>query len=236
MAGNQPEERVGRSLIFQAWRTMAFLHWRVDPAVVAAHLPPGLIPDTVDGSAWIGLTPFHVSPSGLFDLPAVPMVTSFNETNLRTYVRGPDGRDGIWFFSLDVDSVANAGGGRIAGFPYFLSAMWVQGHDGSVRYRCRRRCGADAHHDIAIRPGDPVRPADEVAAQLAGRWRAYHAVGPRLLEVPVDHEPWPLCEAELVACDETLLARAGLAVQGPPDLVHYADGVDARLGPPRLVA
>jgi uncharacterized protein YqjF (DUF2071 family) len=233
MAGHRPEERVARSIVFQAWRTVTFLHWRVDPALVAAHLPPALVPDTVDGSAWIGLTPFHVARYSLFGLPAVPMVTSFNETNLRTYVRGPDGRDGLWFFSLDVDSLANAGAGRIGGFPYFLSAMSVDG-DGPARYRCRRH-GADAHHDITIQPGDPVRPDDELAAQLAGRWRAYHAVGPRLVEVPVEHEPWPLRGAALVACDETLIARAGLAVQGPPDLVHYADGVDARLGPPRLV-
>ena len=70
MAGNRTEERVGRPMIFQAWRTVAFLHWRIDPALMAAHLPPGLVPDTVDGAAWIGLTPFRVARSSLFALPA----------------------------------------------------------------------------------------------------------------------------------------------------------------------
>jgi len=234
MAGNRTEERVGRSMVFQAWRTVAFLHWRVDPALVAAHLPPGLVPDTVDGAAWVSLTPFRVARSSLFDLPAVPVVSSFHETNLRTYVRGLDGRDGLWFFSLDVDSLANVAGGRIGGLPYFLSAMSMQ-NDSLVRYRSRRRIGRPADHDITIAPLGPITGDDDLPAQLVGRWRAYHAVGPRLAEIPVDHQPWPLRHAELVACHETLLAGAGLGPPAAPDLVHFSEGVDARLGPPRLV-
>jgi hypothetical protein len=55
MAGNQTEERVDRAMIFQAWRSVAFLHWPVAPEVVATRLPEGLEPDTVEGSAWLGL-------------------------------------------------------------------------------------------------------------------------------------------------------------------------------------
>jgi Uncharacterized conserved protein (COG2071) len=52
----------------------------------------------VDGSGWLGLTPFRVPRFSVLDLRAVPLVSSFNETNLRTYVRRPDGQDGRWFF------------------------------------------------------------------------------------------------------------------------------------------
>jgi uncharacterized protein len=167
-------------------------------------------------------------------LPAVPAVTSFNETNLRTYVRGPDGRDGLWFFSLDVDSFVNAGGGDACGLPYFLSALSVRIGD-RVRYRCRRRLGGPAHHDISVIPRGAAVHDRELADLLAGRWRAYHALGRRLVEVPVEHEPWPLRDAELIACDETLLARAGFDPPHDVPLVHFADGVDARLGRPRLL-
>jgi uncharacterized protein YqjF (DUF2071 family) len=54
------------------------------------------------------------------------------------------------------------------------------------------------------------------------------------VELPAEHEPWPLRNAELVACDESLLIRAGFDAPGEPPLVHFADGVDARLGPLRL--
>jgi uncharacterized protein len=97
----------------------------------------------VEGSAWLGLTPFRVERFGVFDLPAVPVVTSFNETNVRTDVRGPAGRDGIWFFSLNVDSLVNVGGGRMGGLPYYLSAMSVQLDD--RRRRLHRRTDAQAN-------------------------------------------------------------------------------------------
>ena len=45
---------------------------------------------------------------------------------------------------------------------------------------------------------------------------------------------WPLRDAELVACEESLLVRAGFDAPGEPPLVRFAGGVDARLGPPRL--
>jgi hypothetical protein len=221
MAGNQTEERVDRAMIFQAWRSVAFLHWPVAPEVVASRLPGGLEPDTVEGSAWLGLTPFRVERFGVLDLPVVPVVTSFNETNVRTYVRGPDGRDGIWFFSLDVDGLVNVGAGRMGGLPYYLSAMSVQLHD-HVRYRCRRRLGGRAYHDITVDPGGPVSDDRELADMLTGRWRAYHVVGSRLVEVPVDHEPCPLRNAELVGCDESLSVRAGFDPRGEPPLVHFA--------------
>lgn len=235
MAGNEPEERVDTPMVRQSWRRMTFLHWRIDAAEISARLPRGLTVDIVDGSAWISLTPFRVENFGVLRLPPVPVVSSFDETNLRTYVRGPDGRDGLWFFSLDVDSIVNAGGGRLGRIPYHLSAMSVQGDD-PVRYRCRRLIRGRAHHDISVAPGDPLGGDRELAEVLAGRWRTYLSVASRLVEVPVQHEPWPLCDAELVACDESLLARAGLPRPAEPPLVHFSTGVDAMLGPPRRTA
>jgi uncharacterized protein len=235
MAGNEPEERVDIGVVRQSWRRMTFLHWRVEPAEIARRLPPGLTVDVVDGSAWVGLTPFRVDRYGVLGLPAVPVVSSFNETNLRTYVRGPDGRDGLWFFSLDVDSLVNAAGGRLGRIPYHLSAMSVRG-DECVRYRCRRLLGGRAHHDISVTPGEPVGDDARLAALLAGRWRSYVSVASHLVEIPVAHEPWPLHDAELIACDETIMASADVSAGAGPELVHFSPGVDARLGPPRWLA
>jgi uncharacterized protein len=234
MAGNEPEERVDTPMVRQSWRRMSFLHWRIDPAEIAPRLPRGMTVDIVDGSAWISLTPFRVENFGLLRLPPVPVMSSFNETNLRTYVRGPDGRDGLWFFSLDVDSIVNAGGGRLGRIPYHLSAMSVQGDGDRVHYRCQRLIGGRAHHDISVEAGDPLGNDRELAELLAGRWRSYVSVAARIVEVPVQHQPWPLRDARLVACDESLMARAGLPRPAEPPLVHFSAGVDAQLGPPRL--
>ena len=106
MAGREQEEKVRRPATIQRWRALTFLHWRYEPASVQRLLPAGLEVDTWDGSAWVSLTPFLMVDIQIADLPPVPMLSTFPETNLRTYVRGPDGRDGLWFLSLEADSLA----------------------------------------------------------------------------------------------------------------------------------
>src|SRR4051812_12905980 len=125
MAGNRPEERVNVPLFRQDWTLAAFLHWRYPADVVAALLPPGLEPDIVDGSAWVSLTPFRVERFRPLGLVPVPFGSSFPETNVRTYVRGPNGRDGLWFLSLDVPSPTNVMAGRLIGAAYQLSSMQI---------------------------------------------------------------------------------------------------------------
>ena len=236
MAGAIPEERVRRAVVQQSWRDVTFLHWRIGPEILAPHLPRALVPDVVDGSAWVSLTPFRVERFRVLGLPPVPVVSSFSETNLRTYVRDADGRDGLWFLSLDVSSTVNAAFGRLA-VPYHLARMSVT-DDGQLRYRCRRLVGPAAQHDIRIEVGEPLGAGHDgdVAASLSGRWRAFPgAAGRALAVVPVEHEPWPLCHARLVDIDESISAAAGLPEPAEEPLVHFSAGVDARLGPPRPI-
>ena len=233
MAGNRPEERVRTTPVRQSWRTMTFLHWPIDPAIIQSRLPEGLVPDVIDGSAWVGLTPFRLERFRLLGGIPLPPSSTFPETNLRTYVRDRQGRDGLWFFSLDVSNPLNVVGGRVGGVPYHWSAMSVSGTT-SVRYRCDRRLGPPARHDITIRPGAALPDDDPraLAGLLAGRWRAYVRYAGRLVVVPVEHQPWPLRSATIEHLDETLTVAAGLPRRGDEPLVHFSDGVDASLGLP----
>jgi uncharacterized protein YqjF (DUF2071 family) len=214
---------------------VSFLHWPIDADRLGPLLPDVLVPDLVDGSAWVAITPFRVDAVRVLGGPPMPLVAPFVETNVRTYVRHRDGRDGLWFLSLDVSSMLNAVCGRAVA-PYFLSAMSVDGGtDGRVTYRCRRRIGPAAHHRITVLPGRSIGASAVPGrvAGLTGRWRAFTRIpGAGVVDVPVQHEPWPLQEATLVDLDETLLLAAGLPLSGDP-MVHHAAGVDARLGAPR---
>jgi uncharacterized protein len=233
MAGNQPEEHVRQPVLYQSWRQVAFLHFRYDPAEVQRLLPDGLMPDVLDGSAWVSLTPFRVEGFRPRWIPALPGVATFAETNLRTYVRDGRGVEGLWFLSIDVSSIANAGGGRLIGAPYFLSSMSITG-DTSVRYQCRRMLGASrARHDFTVHVGEqiPDGGVSDLEGALVGRWRAYTRLAGHLLEVPVEHEPWSLWRATVTTSDVSLIPAAGLPMLNDPALVHYsATGVNARLG------
>jgi uncharacterized protein len=232
MSGEQPEEEVDKPASRQRWHAMTFLHWRYHPEDLRPFLVSGLEPDTYDGSAWVSITPFLMKDFRLGPLPAVPGASTFPETNVRTYVRGPDGRDGLWFFSLEADSVPTVlGASSLYGVPYQFADMEVE--EGQVvRYRSRRREKPEIGHDISVRPGHPCASPSELDHWLTGRWRAYSTIAGRLTAVPVQHQPWPLWDAEMVQLEQTLLGAAGLSEPAGDPLVHYSPGVDVRLGVP----
>jgi len=96
-----PTRRPNRNPVgYQHWHNLAFLHWRVPANGLATLLPSGLEVDTFDGSAWVGLVPFRMSGVRPWWCPALPGVSAFDETNVRTYVHH-NGVPGVWFFSLD---------------------------------------------------------------------------------------------------------------------------------------
>src|SRR5919106_5125827 len=138
---------VTHAVMVHWWDELTFLHWRYSAAEVQALLPPGLEVETCDGSAWVGLVPFFLRV-GLPGVRPVPRMSEFAETNVRTYVRSPDGESGIWFFSLDA---ARLGAVLVARatyrLPYFWSQMRLDHAGASIRYECRRRWPAprDAH-------------------------------------------------------------------------------------------
>ncbi len=240
MAGRDPEETVPVPVAHQGWRRVAFLHWAYDPDVVRPLIPDELDLDLADGSAWVSLTPFDVVGFRPPGLPALPGLSSFPETNLRTYVRGPDGRDGLWFLSLEVASAPTAAGARLAyGVPYELAQMEVEEVDGgAIRYRSARVGAEEVRHDLVIRPLAPLPPEERSPLDdwLTGRWRAFGLRAGILLEVPVAHEPWPLARGEVESLEETITSAAGLPPPSGQPLVHTSPGVDVRLGPPRPVA
>ena len=216
--------------------SMTFLHWQYEPHQVRALLPEEFEVDTWDGKAWVSITPFLMTGFRLATLPSAGPLSTFPETNVRTYVRGPDGRDGLWFLSLEADNLPTVVAASAAyGVPYRWAQMSVE-EGPTVRYRSRRRLGSSAGHRITVRPDRPY-DAEELSQfdhWLTGRWRAYTRIGRRLASAPVEHEPWPLSGAVVDELEEDLVAAAGLPPPGGPPLVHFSPGVDVRLGAPRL--
>lgn len=127
VAGALPEERVAWPVAHQRWRTFTFLHWAYNPADVQRLLPADLQVHSHDGLAWVGLTPFLLTDFRPPGLPAIPRLSTFPETNLRTYVLNSNGVDGLWFFSLDADELVTVVGARtLLQVPYQWAAMSVE--------------------------------------------------------------------------------------------------------------
>ncbi|WP_127128178.1 YqjF family protein [Georgenia sp. SYP-B2076] len=233
MTGRLPDQPVTLALTLQRWRDLTFLHWRADPAVIAALLPPGLEVDTFDDAAWLGVTPFVMDDVRTPGTPAVPHLSRFPEVNLRTYVRAADGATGIWFFSLDCARLPVVAALRTLGLPYRWAEIEVEPDVGRIAYRSRRRQGG-IRMQAAVITGSAVSPGP-LENFLTGRWSAFTRRAGRLWRVPVEHDPWPLHTATARADVGQLFAAAGLPPPAGGPLAHFSPGVSVRIGVPRPV-
>ena len=224
-----PPQPVRAPVMFQTWRSITFIHWRYDPALLTPLLPQGLDLDLYDSTAWITLTPFIVQNLRPPLVPALPWISHFPETNLRTYVRGPDGHRGIWFFSLDADRLLAVVGARASyRLPYKWARMEVVHEGNTFRYRSERH---DAHADIVVEVGSNCSPG-ELDHFLTARFRLFTVIAGRLAFAQAEHPPWQLCLASAARLDQTITDAAALSPRGAP-ILHYSWGVDVRIGRPK---
>ncbi|MGI5350620.1 YqjF family protein [Streptomyces sp. CA-250714] len=227
---------VPRPLITQQWLDLTFIHWAVDPAVVVPLLPAGTTPDTLDGSTFVGLVAFRMHRVGWLRLPGVPYLGTFPETNVRLYSVDAQGRRGVVFRSLDASRLVPVLMGRAGfGLPYVWSRMTVRTEGPTVTYESTRRWPGPrgAHSRIVVRPGPRVVEPTELEHFLTARWGMHTAFFGAPAYLPNVHPRWPLYEAELIECEEDLVAAAGLpAPDGDPISVLYSPGVPVRFGRP----
>jgi uncharacterized protein YqjF (DUF2071 family) len=235
--GGVPPVPIRVRVMRQDWRTLSFLHWPYDPAVVQAMLPEGLQVETRRGAAWVGLVPFRMTIGGPIG-PALPWARGIPETNVRTYVVGPDGRPGVWFFSLDIvtpDAVATA---RLAwGLPYYWSRMSVVQDGNEVTYRCQRRYSrAGAQSSTRVRVGEPIAAdeVDEFEHYLTARFGLWSRHVGVLFHTRAEHPRWPLHRATVSEIDDSLVSACGLPRPDGAPIAHFSPGVSVHIGAPGL--
>jgi uncharacterized protein len=222
------------TVMFQRWRRLTFLHWRYEPAAIRRLIPENLELDTFDGAAWIGLTPFLLTGLRPPGLPPLPWISRFPEMNVRTYVRGPDGERGIWFFSLEAARLAAVLGARASyGLPYRWARMRVRCAPGKIEYHSRRHFAPGQAH-IVVRPGTSVVP-NEQDQFFTARFRLYTRLAGRLAFAQVEHPPWPLESATLLRLEQNVIEHSGLPAATGEPLVLFSPGVYVRVGRPRFV-
>lgn len=231
-----PPEPITRPMLTQSWLDLAFIHWAVDPGEVARLLPAGTVPDTIDGATYVGLVAFRMHRVGWFRLPGIPYLGSFPETNVRLYSVDEHGRRGVVFRSLDASRLLPVLAARIGfGLPYLWSRMAIRSDGDTITYTSARRWPGPrgALSRITVRIGERLTEPTELEHFLTARWGMHNAVRGRLMYLPNAHPRWPLHGADLVECDEDLVAAAGLTEPlGEPVSVLYSPGVNVRFGRP----
>ncbi len=213
----------------QRWNDLLFAHWPMPPQAIGSTLPPGLVADTFDGSAWLGVVPFGMDRVHLHGLPSVPGARAFPELNLRTYVRERGtNRTGVYFYSLDASNpLAVAIARSVFHLPYFWALMGLRFGEGTgrsreIRYHSQRLLTARPARFRASYRGLGLMAQGPLEHFLTARYALYTALGGTLLRGDIHHLPWPLERAEAEFELNELPAAHGFTLPDSEPVLHYS--------------
>ena len=216
----------------QRWHSLLFAHWPLPVAEIANRLPKGLMVDSFDGNAWLGVVPFTMDRIQFRGLGTVPGANRFAELNLRTYVRDSrTGTPGVYFFSLDAaNPLAVMAARSWFHLPYYWARMSATTNDsGTVEYASERRMVQQPVRFRARYRG--LGPTHRMKRSVAGsmeyflteRYCLYTAdKRGRLLQGNIHHAPWPLEEAEAEIELNELPAAHGFQLPQTPPVLYFA--------------
>lgn len=243
------------------WHDLLFAHWPVDPMALRASMPVPLRPclDVFRGSAWLGIVPFWMSDVGLRGMPSWPR---FAECNVRTYVTVDD-KPGVYFFSLDCQSLSSVYGARMLfNLPYYYASMDVEISVGDrVRYFSRRavnkpvRMPNNAELDCEYWPLDIASAEAQPGSLeffLTERYCLYMTKSSYTASVSaptsgsgsnsnsirraeIHHRPWQLQAAHAVFEENTLAESHGIRLPEARPVFHFAKHQEVLVWRPKAI-
>jgi uncharacterized protein YqjF (DUF2071 family) len=203
-----------RRPMFRAdWEKAVFIHFAIDPKVLAPHVPFEL--DIRDGRAFVSLVAFtqnHLRPTigGRLAAALSTPLARHEFMNLRTYVR-VNGQPAIYFMSEWIPNrLAVLIGPRLYGLPY----QW-----GTLRYRHETPAlsggvtapAGEIAYAAKIEPGTLFAPTTEGTLDhfLLERYAAFTHRDGVSRRFDVDHEPWLQTSIGVTLIDYSLLDTVG---------------------------
>ena len=224
-------------IMYQAWRSLLFLHWPIAPEKLRPLVPPELELDLYDGMAWVTLVPMYMDQLHLRFLPPIPGTSHFPELNLRTYVTHK-GSSGVFFFSIDAGAPFGAWVARtFFHLPYVGATMTWQTQGTAIDFGCQRSAHAGlpaAQCQIRYTPKGPLQPSQpgSLTAFLAERYASF-SVGMfgLVFQGNLYHTPWQMQDADVVISQNTMLTAMGIDVGDTQPIAHFSPGTDSYMYP-----
>jgi hypothetical protein len=218
--------------MYQSWGKLLFMHWQMPAEALRRLLPGRLSVDTFDGKAWVGLTPFTIWDARPIFMPPLPWLSDFHELNVRTYVH-LDGVPGVWFFSLDANSMAAVIGARtFFHLPYYNAHISLTPQDNTVAYSSTRE-GAETPANFeaiwSVGADLPQPPSDSLDFFLVERYCLYTSDRGKLYRCRIFHKPWPLQRASLSTYKSGMMEANGLPSPVGDPLLHGGGPVNVEI-------
>ena len=240
-----------RPFLTASWHHLAMLNYRVDPALLTPHVPQGTQLDDHNGATWVSLVGFLFADTRVLGLK-VPFHTTFEELNLRFYVRrtsGSEVRRGVVFIKEIVPRPAIALVARLAyNEPYETRRM---GHYIAPRapkeplyvsYSWAPRLGGWGHVTIQTTEAvpQPIVPGSEEEFITEHYWGYTRQRDGGTVEYRVEHPSWRVWQSAkaTVTGDVEELYGHDFArmLSQPPDSAFLAEGSAVTVYRPERIA
>lgn len=227
------------------WRHLAMLNYRVPIGLLERFVPRGTELDLWQGSAYVSLVGFMFHDTRLFGIP-VPFHGSFEEVNLRMYVRrvvNGEVRRAVTFIRELVPRVAIATAARLAyNEPYRALPMshridLPEGGDGTVEYSWKVGGAWTRLRVDGIGESMSAAAGSEEEFITRHHWGYTRQRDGSTIEYEVRHPAWTIRSARGATVQGDLAATYGLelasALSGAPDSAFVADGSSVTVHLPR---
>jgi uncharacterized protein len=181
----------------------------------------------------VSVTPFVITGFRLRGTFPVPVLSTFAELNVRTYVTAEE-KPGIWFFSLDAASrLAVEAARRNYKLPYFYARMSSERRGEEIAYVCDRDRAPRRRFAGRYRPTAEVFNAEPGSLEwfLTERYCLYAADRGRLHRAEIQHPLWPLQAVE-ARVEENTMQPPELEL-GPPASSQFSRRQDVLIWPLR---
>ena len=233
MKAPAPAERV---FLSAEWRDLVMLNYEVEAGLLSPYIPPGTELDIFDGRTFVSLVGFRFLQTKLLGILTIPYHSSFDEVNLRFYVRRQEEgtlRRGVVFIREIVPRRAIAGVARfIYGENYTRHPMRHSINKDGACYTAeyewqfeRRWCRL-----YARATGIPATPLEGSLEQFITEhyWGYSRKRDGVCVEYHVSHDPWQVwtaASAGFEGDDDTLYGSGfGRVLAREPDSAFIADG------------
>jgi uncharacterized protein YqjF (DUF2071 family) len=185
-----------RTFLTAEWKNLVMLNYAVEPALLQSFVPSGTELDHFDGVTYVSLIGFEFNKTQVMG-HAVPFHQSFEEVNLRFYVRRGS-RRGVVFIRELVPKYAVTALARLAyGERYSCVPMShrveLDGDKMTVAFSWGSGAGLCAIEAQASGPGS-LPPEGSLVQFITEHYWGYTARGQRTLEYQVEHPQWRVRE------------------------------------------
>jgi uncharacterized protein YqjF (DUF2071 family) len=163
----------------------------------------------------------------------VPGLSSAHELNVRTYVHY-DRVPGVWFFSLDCNSIPAVMAARaLYHLPYLNANIDLEQHISTVDYALKRTDDPPAYFNGSWHIGEtvPFAHPDSLEFFLTERYCLYAENDDELYRARIFHPPWPLHKATMNFYESTMIETLGLKPRVGEPVLNYCEEIDVDIWP-----